>query len=312
MDQGALPPPPPSVVEACYRHPAVETGVHCTRCGRPICPDCMVPAAVGYQCPECVKEAKQEFHRPAKRVSTGPARGFSITNTILVVLGIMYVVEIIAGGAGNIFAGPGPVELIKVGANIGLAQLPNGDIVGVAAGQEWRLLTSMFLHGGLIHLLLNAYVLFIFGNVVEQELGRWRFVAIYVATGLVASAASYAFGPLSVAGVGASGAIYGLFGAFLAYNWRRRELAFYAARVRSAATLILLNLVFTFAIPNIDWRAHLGGLVAGIAAGFAAEGTGSARSRSWMFAGVIVALLVVAAGLTIRRTDEIRQLAGLL
>jgi membrane associated rhomboid family serine protease len=305
------------VVEACYRHPAVETGVHCTRCGRPICPDCMEPAAVGYQCPECVKEAKQEFHRPAQTVSTGPASGFSITNTILVLLGAVYILEAVSAGPGGIFSGPSALKLVELGANIGLAQL-GGELVGVAAGQEWRLLTSMFLHGGLIHLLMNGYILFIFGNVIEQELGRLRFVAIYLATGLFASAASYALAPLTVAAlgtpsVGASGAIYGLFGAFFAYNWRRRELAFYAARVRSAMTLIVLNLVFTFALSNvIDWRAHVGGLVAGVVAGFAAEGIGSRASRRWVFAAAIIGILAVTVGLTIWRTDQVTRFVGLL
>ncbi|HEY7477838.1 MAG TPA: rhomboid family intramembrane serine protease [Actinomycetota bacterium] len=314
MEQGPLPPPPPSVVEACYRHPKVQTGVHCTRCGRPICPDCMVPAPVGHQCPDCVREARQEFHRPTRRVATGAATGFSITNAILVLLGAVYLLEVISSGAAGIFAGPNGQQLIDLGANIGLGVFPNGEIVGVAAGQEWRLLTSMFLHGGLIHLLMNGYILYIFGNVIEQELGRARFVAIFLVTGLFASAASYAFAGfdgMSTPSVGASGAIFGLFGAFLAYNWRRRELAFYAARVRSALTLIILNLVFTFALSSvIDWRAHVGGLVAGLVAGFAAEGAGSARSRTWIFAATVVALLVVTAGITMWRTDQIRALAG--
>jgi len=315
MDQGPLPPPPPSVVEACYRHPQVQTGVHCTRCGRPICPDCMVPAPVGHQCPDCVREARQEFHRPTRGVATGPSRGFSITNLLLVLLGVIYVVEAAAAGSGGIFAGPSALKLVELGANIGLAQI-GGELVGVAAGQEWRLLTSMFLHGGLIHLLMNGYILFIFGNVIEQELGRVRFVTIFFVTGLFASAASYAFAPLTVEGigtpsVGASGAIFGLFGAFLAYNWRRRELAFYAARVRSALTLIIINLVFTFALSSvIDWRAHVGGLVAGVVAGFAAEGMGSARSKTWLFAVAAVSLLVITVGITMWRTDQILRLVG--
>lgn len=276
----------------------------------------MVPAPVGHQCPDCVREARQEFHRPASRVATGPARGFSITNLLLLVLGAIYAVEAVSAGRGGILAGPTPLKLVQLGANIGFAQLPGGEVVGVAAGQEWRLLTSMFLHGGLIHLLMNSYILYIFGNVIEQELGRVRFVAIFFVTGLFASAASYAFAPLTPDGiatpsVGASGAIFGLFGAFLAYNWRRRELAFYAARVRSALTLIIINLVFTFALSSvIDWRAHVGGLVAGVVAGFAAEGVGSVRSKTWSFVAAIVALLVVTAGITMWRTDEIQQLLG--
>ena len=161
---------------------------------------------------------------------------------------------------------------------MGLAQLPNGDLVGIAAGQNWRLVTAMFLHAGLLHIAFNAYALWVFGSVVEQELGRVRFLLIYFTTGIVASAASYAFGPNAV-GVGASGAIFGIFGAFVTYNYRRRHLAIAAARLRSAVTLVVINMVLALSIQGIDWRAHVGGFFAGLIAGFAAEGVGSASNR---------------------------------
>src|SRR5690242_13828879 len=118
VDPTAVPPPPP-VIEHCYRHPNVETGVHCTRCGRPICPDCMYPAAVGHQCPSCVKEAKQEFQRPAQRVGT-VRRGWTLTNLILLALVGVYVLEVSAGGAGDIIAGPSTPTLVRLGASVGL------------------------------------------------------------------------------------------------------------------------------------------------------------------------------------------------
>jgi membrane associated rhomboid family serine protease len=305
-------PPPPTLDERCYRHPDVSTGVHCTRCGRPICTECMIPAPVGHQCPECVGSARQEFRRPAQRVAVGPSRGFSLTNLLLMVLVAVYGVEVIAGGAATLLTGPGARTLIDLGASLGLAQIPGEGFAGIALNQEWRLLTAMFLHGGLIHLAMNGYALYIFGNVIEQELGRGRFLAIYLVTGLAASAASYAFGAPNVPSVGASGAIFGLFGAFLAYSWRRRELAFYAARVRTATTLIVINLVFTFTIRGIDWRAHVGGLVAGLVAGIAVDGLGgSARSRVTMFAASLVAVLAVATAITVSRTDELRSLLGI-
>lgn len=305
-------PPPPTLDERCYRHPDVSTGVHCTRCGRPICTECMIPAPVGHQCPECVGSARQEFRRPAQRVAVGPSRGFSLTNLLLMALVAVYGVEVIAGGAATLLTGPGPRTLIDLGASLGLAHVPDEGFVGIALNQEWRLLTAMFLHGGLIHLAMNGYALYIFGNVIEQELGRGRFLAIYLVTGLAASVASYAFGAPNVPSVGASGAIFGLFGAFLAYSWRRRELAFYAARVRTATTLIVINLVFTFTIPGIDWRAHVGGLVAGLIAGVAVDGLGgSARSRVTMFVASLVAVLAVATALTVSRTDELRSLLGI-
>lgn len=307
MDQAPVPPPPPAIAERCYRHPDVITGVHCTRCGRPICPDCMVPAPVGHQCPDCVRGAKQEFRRPAQRVATGPQRGFSLTNLLLAILVGVYVLEVGAGGMSNLFGGPPTSTLIRLGASIGLTQLPSRTWVGIAIGQQWRLVTAMFLHANLLHIAMNGYVLYFFGNIVEKELGRVRFLLLFFVTGLCASTATYSFGPNNVASVGASGAIFGLFGVFLAYNWRRRELAFYAARMRSALTLIVINLLFTFSLSSvIDWRAHVGGLVAGLIAGVAADGIGSDRRKNALLFGVtLAALLAVAIVLTTLRTQEL-------
>jgi membrane associated rhomboid family serine protease len=314
MDDATLPPPPPSpsppVVETCYRHPSVETGVHCTRCGRPICPECMIPAPVGYQCPECVRSSRQEFHRAGRRVATAPGRGPTITNAILLVLAAVYLLEVSVGGPGSLIEGPGTRDLIRLGASIGVAPI-DGHLVGVASGQYWRLFTAMFLHAGILHIAFNAYALYLFGNVVEVELGRMRLIVLYLVTGLTASAVSYAFGPAMVAGVGASGAIFGLFGVFFAYSWRRRDLAFYAARVRTAVMLIVLNLVISFSIPGIDWRAHVGGLVSGVVAGAAADGFGDRRSRNATFVAAAVCIALLAIGLTVWRTSEIRTQLGL-
>lgn len=305
------PVPPPTGAVRCPRHPDVDTGLRCIRCGTPICPDCMVPAAVGHQCPDCVASAKQDFRRPARDGLRGQNARASLTNLLLVSLGAMYVLEVVGGGATSLLTGPGTLSLIRLGASIGLAVVPGDGPVGIAVGQEWRLFTAMFLHAGIFHLLMNGYALSIFGSVVEQELGRVRFLLIYMATGLAASAASYAFGEPNVAAVGASGAIFGLFGAFYAYSLRRRSMALYAARVRGATTLIAINLIFSFTFPNVDWRAHLGGLVAGFLVGLAADAPGRATAKRMIFGAAIVALLLLAAGLTAWRTDALRSLAGL-
>jgi len=292
------------VIEHCYRHPDVETGVHCTRCGRPICPDCMYPAPVGHQCPECVKEQKQEFHRPAERVGT-TGRGLTLTNLILLSLVGIYAVEVIAGGPGSLIGGPTTPTLVRLGANVGLFQ-SRGEIVGVATGEWWRLFSAMFLHAGLIHLAFNGYALYIVGGVVEQELGRWRMVALYLVTGFCSSVASYAIAAPVIPSVGASGAIFGLFGVFFAYNYQRRHLAFYAARMRSMGTLIVINLILTFTIPGIDWRGHVGGLTTGIIGGLAVDGFGRPRSRTQVFVATMVALAVIGVAVTVWRTADIR------
>lgn len=311
MDETTLPPPPPTgVPEYCYRHPNVETGVHCTRCGRPICPECMIPAPVGHQCPECVNEARREFRKgPGRRIAAANIRRrASATTALLALIGAVFLLEVAVGGPGSLMEGPSGLKMIDLGASIGLWQTQSGAVIGIAAGQDWRLVSAMFLHAGLLHIAFNAYALWIFGTVVEQELGRLRFLLIYFVTGIAASAASYAFAasPFTPS-VGASGAIFGIFGAFVTYNYRRRHLAIAAARLRSAVMIVVINLAITFAIPGIDWRAHVGGFIAGLFAGFAAEGIGTSQARKTILAVGFAGLLAVAWGLVVWHTSELHS-----
>src|SRR5687767_7735837 len=158
--------PPPPTRERCYRHPDVETGVHCTRCGRPICPDCMIPAPVGHQCPSCVAEARREYRRgPGRQIAVANLKATTVTKLLLVAIGIGYVWEIVvAGGPGSLFEGPNYVDLIDAGAltPVGVDLQSGLDLgAGIVGGQWWRLLSSIFLHAGVIHLALNSYVLWI-------------------------------------------------------------------------------------------------------------------------------------------------------
>ncbi|MGH7546190.1 MAG: rhomboid family intramembrane serine protease, partial [Gemmatimonadota bacterium] len=268
MAEEPTPQPPAPTVEVCYRHPNEQTRVHCTRCGRPICPECMIPAPVGFQCPECVAQARREFRRGPGRPFRG---GVNATKALLYAIAAVFVVEVVVGGPQALFNGPSGRRLFDLGALQPLA---------IADGQYWRLFTAMFLHAGLLHIGFNAYALWLFGSMLESNLGRTHMVVIYFVSGFLASAASYAFGPVEALGVGASGAIFGIFGAFIAFNYRRRHLALAAANLRWAATLILLNLFLAFGFAGrIDWRAHLGGLIAGLAAGAVAEGWGGPAQR---------------------------------
>ncbi len=289
------PGPPTPTVEVCYRHPNEETRVHCTRCGRPICPSCMIPAPVGHQCPECVGRARREFRQgPGRRLRS--AGRMSATRLLLVAILAMFVVGMSTGGPGAL-AQPTERSLFELGALFPPA---------VAAGQYWRLATAMFLHAGLLHIAFNGYALWLFGTLVEDTFGRGRFLAIYFVSGFLASVTSYAFGPVEAVGVGASGAIFGVFGAFIAYNLRRRHLAMAAANLRWAFTLILLNAFLAFGFPAIDWRAHVGGLVSGAALGAIAEGIGPPRVRPLIrFAG-FAALVVLGLALVAMRTADLR------
>jgi membrane associated rhomboid family serine protease len=295
--------PPPPTTERCYRHPDVETGVHCTRCGRPICTSCMIPAPVGHQCPSCVNDARREFRQgPGRRVAAANVkRSLSATSILLGLMGVMYIAEVVAGGPGSLMSGPSAQTLVDLGASVALAQTADGGLIGIAVGQNWRLITAIFLHAGILHIAFNAYALWIFGRVVEDELGSLRFVLIFFVTGFVASAASYAFGPNAV-GVGASGAIFGVFGAFVTYNYRRRHLALAAARLRAAVTLVLINMLLAFTIPGIDYRAHIGGFIAGLAAGFVAEGVGTRSTRRAILVLGFGALIAIGVGLVVWHT----------
>jgi membrane associated rhomboid family serine protease len=297
MAEDPLPPPPSTIAEACYRHPGNETRVHCTRCGRPICPECMVPAPVGFQCPECVAEARREFRRGPGRPLRG---GIDVTRTLLAAIIAMFVIELATGAVG-LMSGGSERKLIQLGAM---------QPILIANGQYWRLFSAMFLHANLLHIAFNGYALYLFGRFIESNFGKTRFTAIYFVTGFLASATSYAFGSLGDVGVGASGAIFGIFGAFIAYNYKRRHLAMSAQNLRWAMSMLVLNAILAFSFGAIDWRAHVGGLVAGLAAGVVAEGWGTRQQRRTVQIAGFLVIVAIGVALVVWRTNDIRQLQG--
>lgn len=294
----AGPPPDPAPgrssglsLESCYRHPREMTGVHCTRCGRPICPDCMHSAPVGHQCPDCVAQARRGLRRASIRLG-----GASLTRALIVANVAVFVLTVLVSRVGAVTGRFGGLALLRLGAMNPLA---------VAEGQYWRLVTAMFLHAGILHLLLNMYGLWLFGSVIEGTLGRWRFLAIYFASGVLASVTSLVFGDPRSVSVGASGAIFGLLGAWVAYNLRRRGSALASANLRTAGLIVAVNLFLGFTLPGIDNLAHLGGLAAGVAAGFAAEGYGPRALRPLVQVLGFASLAAVAAALTAWRVASL-------
>jgi membrane associated rhomboid family serine protease len=224
----------------------------------------------------------------------------SATRALLVAIVGVFIVEVATGGPQVLFNGPSQQQLFDLGAMYPPA---------IADGQYWRLFSAMFLHFNLLHIGFNAYALYLFGTMIESNLGRTRMLLIYLVTGFLASATSYAFGPIVAVGVGASGAIFGVFGAFIAFNYRRRHLAMASANLRWAATMLVLNAFLALGFREIDWRAHLGGLVAGVAAGAIAEGWGPASQRRLIRIGGFVGLVAVGVAMVVWRTNEIRDLA---
>ena len=231
--------------ETCYRHPDRETRVSCSSCGRPICPDCMTPTPVGMRCPECMRERT----KVVQGVGGTPGFGEAPATYVLIALNVLAFLAEIATGSGGLGSANGSVVS-------DFALLGNG----VADGEWYRLVTGGFLHSGLIHIAFNMFALFIVGRVVEPGIGTPRFLALYVASLLAGSFGALLLSEPYELTVGASGAIFGLFGA-TAIIARGRGMNTLASEI---GFLIVINLVFTFSIPGISIGGHLGGLAGGV------------------------------------------------
>jgi membrane associated rhomboid family serine protease len=254
----------PADVDHCYRHPDRETGVHCSNCGRPICHECMTPAAVGFRCPECMAEQRRGGSRVITRQQTrsrwqGGALGrggLSVTKVLIGINVAMFLVEIASGALG-----------VGAAANHALKQLGAlAPIWVIRDHQYWRMVTVMFLHGGWLHLLFNMWALWVLGEYVESVLGHVKFAVLYLVAGLAGSALIVAATPAYEITVGASGAIFGIFGALALYAYVNRNRDMVARSILGQIMILLvINLVFTFAQSGISWQGHIGGLVVGTA-----------------------------------------------
>jgi membrane associated rhomboid family serine protease len=269
--------------EYCYGHPRTPTRLHCSRCNKPICGRCAVPAAVGQHCVWCVAEARKSAPKVRRAIRANAPVVYAII-VINVIIWIGQNLTIHSTGAANItdtFASFPPL---------------------IAAGEWWRLITPMFLHAtlfeqfGIFHILLNMYILGIYGPNVEQAFGGVRFLAMYLIAGFMGSAASYAFGPCNAAGLGASGAIFGIVGVLLVYLYRRRSSTFVVAYMKNLLLFIGLNLVFGLAVAGIDNFAHMGGLAGGVllGAGFDAGPRGQQTTKVQVATAIGVTALGVA------------------
>jgi len=275
----------------------------------------MIPAPVGHQCPECVAEARREYRQgPGRQVAVANLKATQATKILLIAMAIGYLWELaVARNPGALFGGPDGLDLIKAGALVPVTGgTPLHPVGGILGGEWWRLLSSMFLHAGLIHLGLNSYVLWIFGVEIERQIGRVVMLAVFLVTGVFAGATSFAFAPGFTVAVGASGAIFGLVGAFIAYNYLRRQHVMAQARLRGALTMLVINLIIGFSIPGIDWRAHAGGLVAGVIAGFAVDPSRADPLRRVFAVVGLSALLAGAVALVVIRTAQINANPSIL
>ncbi|WP_026412543.1 rhomboid family intramembrane serine protease [Actinomadura oligospora] len=279
-------PAPETPVPTCYRHPGREAHLRCTRCDRYICPDCMRDAAVGHQCPECVAEGNKGVRRPraaamGRRSSDQPV----VTYALIAVCVLAYVGEIASKA------------VVPDYMMLGAWTRPDGTLAaGVLDGEWYRLITSMFLHQqptgtsfGFAHILLNMWALYVLGPPLEMALGRARYLSLYLLSGLGGNVLLLLVAPYTGA-VGASGAIFGLFGAF-----------FVVARRSGAPTgpilfLLAINLIFTFSVSGISWQGHVGGLATGLAVAFVYAYAPAVRQR-WLHIAAPLAVLALFVAL---------------
>ena len=237
MDSGMV---GPSDSMRCYRHPDRSTSLRCSRCDRPICAFCSHDSPVGQRCPDCSRGSRATRVVNARRLATG------ITPAVLVIMVVSVVAYLI--------------QRQNVQFTIDYAHITEA----VRYGEWWRAVTAAFLHsrGSVLHIVFNMYALYLFGPRLERQVGTVSFVGLYLAS---AVSGAVAFQYLSDGGaVGASGAIFGLFGAVLIGTYPLRHTPHGGAQFRRLLLLLAINLALPLLVPGIAWEAHVGGLVAGM------------------------------------------------
>lgn len=238
----------PSTGQACYRHPDRITGLSCTDCGRAICPSCSIDAAVGQRCPECVR---REGRQKTINMRAGQMRRSAPVT--MGIIGVTVGIHLLS------YLAPGLWQ--QVVENLAMWNR------GVAAGEWWRMITVVAVHANLMHIAFNMLALYSLGPQIERELGGVRLSALYVASAAGGSAFAYLLGSPNDFGVGASGAIFGLFGVWMASAVRRRNTAHGRYLLGQLGGILAINAAIPFIVRNVSWQAHVGGLVAGFVIG---------------------------------------------
>jgi membrane associated rhomboid family serine protease len=239
----------------------------------------MIDASVGFQCPECVREGNKDVRHA--RTPFGGAlsgKGGHVSKILIGINVAVFLVQLASSGFTARF------ELIGA-----FPPPPNQPFTGVADGEYYRLLTAAFMHGGYLHIAMNMYALYLFGPPLEAALGRLRFLTVYLVAAVGGTAVSYAFSSPDQRSLGASGAVFGLLGAFFVVNRRLgRETS-------GLLVLLAINFAFGFVAQGIDWRAHLGGLIAGGLTALAFAYAPPSRRTAFQAAGAAVVLLGIVA-----------------
>lgn len=274
MSQSSV--PPVQRDNFCYRHPDRQSFVLCQRCGRTICGECQTPGAVGVICPECMKQQRQTMPRTRTGFFSRSGDRPVVTYVLIAVTAFVFLLQLIPG-----------LGVTRELLYAGVYSTP-------LAFEPWRMLTTVFVHSQslLFHIALNMYSLWLFGQALEPMLGRARFLALYLISGFAGSLGVLFLTDGTIPVVGASGAIFGLMGAFLVIQRKR------GGNMNGLLLLVGINLVIGF-IPgiNVAWQAHVGGLVGGALAGLIYYETRHLRhkTRQTLLIGALCVVLVAVS-----------------
>ncbi|HWM21445.1 MAG TPA: rhomboid family intramembrane serine protease [Ilumatobacteraceae bacterium] len=300
-----LPPPPSGQANIetsepgmCFRHPRREAGRRCTRCGRWACTECLVQANVGSHCVECAKAAKPDVKTRAKYWS---ARQMTLVTFAIMAVNALVFLYVAALDPESILSRDVTKGQIELGLSADIidrgippVRLLDGSVYSADPGQWYRIVTSGFLHFGIIHLAFNMYLLYMLGQLLEPAIGRIRFGLVYIASLLGGSAGAMLMQPDGLHG-GASGAVFGLMtAAFVGYMLRGIN-----PLTTGIGTTLLLNVVITFSIPGISKGGHIGGAVAGALCGLVVLAPGYKRYPTWMSYAVPAAVAVISVVATV-------------
>lgn len=228
--------------QVCYRHPNRETRLACSDCGRPICTACSIDAAVGQKCPQCVGAVGRQKTIDAR----APRSATGLPPVTLAIIALTVGVYVLGGGLEASLAQVSPL---------------------VDAGEWWRIFTAALLHASLMHLLFNMWALYVLGPQIERSVGSAPFLALYLAAAGMGGVFAQELTSTPFVAVGASGAIFGLFGIWLNLAVRRRNTAYGRSLLSQLGFLLLINAALPLMFPNISWEAHLGGFVTGFVVG---------------------------------------------
>ncbi len=242
-------------VPHCYRHDNRETYVSCQRCGRPICPECMRPAPVGFHCPEEAGAAARRGDGAARRPGSGfggravMGRPGLVTQVLIGLCVVAYFLQGLPGLSGSGTDNTFTQDYSLYGPSI------------ASNNEYYRLVTAAFLHANILHILFNMYALYLLGYQLEQILGRTRYLALFVVCAVGGNTLSYLLNGFNTFSVGASTAVFGFFAAYYVIARRLR------ADTSAILVIVGINLVITFTISRIDKWGHIGGLVVGLLVG---------------------------------------------